>query len=177
MTGHTSLGGGAFICLVLLASSAACLRKEHKIEFLKVSGVGLCGSFFSLMDEILHELKYAFNRREENTALAWSLMRGVFDRYSILLESFATSYIHHQNDQTVAETELLRQSRQFSQRQIISIALLFLNAQYEFISEVISSQLIEETIFLFRCLDAETIKYGASEGTVASPHLTYPLFL
>jgi hypothetical protein len=131
------------------------------------------------MDEILRELRYAFSRRDENIGLTWSLMRGVFDRHSNLLETMATtpSFIHQHNHQTIAETELLKQIRQFYHHQTISIALLFLNVQYEFVTESISPQLIDDTLRLFDTLDPETIKYGASEGTsiylifLSSPHL------
>lgn len=119
--------------------------------------------FASEMEEIVHELNYAYHRRHENMVLAWNLMRSTLERHTGIIESLATAY-NNSNDPHITDTELLIQSRQFYHPQTISIALLFLNAQYENFTESISSVLIQDTLRLIQYLDTETSHYGSSEG-------------
>jgi hypothetical protein len=121
------------------------------------------------MEEILRDVTYAFQRRHENATLAWSLMRGSFERHSILLESLAlaTTQQQGQDNHQFTETELLKQSRQFYTPDNICIALLFLNAQFEHnVAESITVTLIQDSLRLIQLLDPETVKFGAPEGNL-----------
>jgi hypothetical protein len=118
------------------------------------------------MEEILRDINYAYQRRHENESLAWNLMRGAFERHTMLLESLAMATTQQGQDETqVTETELLKQSRQFYTHDTVCVALLFLNAQYEHnVNESITGVLIEDTLQLLQLLDPESIKFGGPEG-------------